>query len=316
VFDASHKGAFVCPLCHVDDKTPVKVHPAAAIPACAMSDFLAARVHARLVAELVKEPAHAGDAVLHPKLGAKEAKTIADSVVVRVVSSRDCAGKLEPRTTRWVEAQSAIMGRAGAPLAYPYRAKTIAAFQKRDGHDVLVYAVYVQEYSARCPEPNAGKVYLSYLDSVSLLKPRRLRTPLYQEIIASYMAWVRARGFRQCYIWACPPGRGDAYVMYCHPRWQRTPSAERLRKWYTQIVSRLYNEGVVVRFSCFFFGTSSDVAMASPVAALPRRLFTAWRPLGRAPFFKRGGGMRGRTLNYAVVEPSIHASICGLCARN
>jgi len=148
-------------------------------------------------------------------------------------------------------------------------------FQKRDGFDVLIYAVYVQEYHSTCPEPNSNKVYLSYLDSVGYLKPRRLRTPLYQEVIGAYMTWVRNRGFNHCYIWACPPARGffcsrcnarqktgltperwvhfqflgDAYVMYCHPRWQRTPSAERLRKWYAQIVAKLIAENVVVSWS-------------------------------------------------------------------
>ena len=40
-------------------------------------------------------------------------------------------------------------------------------------------------------------------------------------------------------------------MMYCHPRWQRTPSAERLRKWYAQIVARLTADGVVVRLLSF-----------------------------------------------------------------
>jgi hypothetical protein len=133
----------------------------------------------------LREPRNPGEAVLHPKLAFKDAKAITgacvcvpgyskltpahdswkESITLRVVSNTDCPGTLEPRVSRWVEAQSKVVARH-MPLNFPYRAKTIAAFQRRDGIDVLVYAVYVQEYPLSCPDPNAGNVYLSYLDSV------------------------------------------------------------------------------------------------------------------------------------------------------
>mmetsp|Transcript_18459 Transcript_18459/g.22678 ORF Transcript_18459/g.22678 Transcript_18459/m.22678 type:complete len:349 (+) Transcript_18459:791-1837(+) len=60
------------------------------------------------------------------------------------------------------------------------------------------------------------------------------------------MEWVKARGFRYIYIWACPPQRGDAYIIYCHPKWQRTPSAERLRKWYGEMIEQCKAAGVII----------------------------------------------------------------------
>ncbi|GBG24663.1 Histone acetyltransferase HAC5 [Hondaea fermentalgiana] len=181
---------------------------------------------------------------------AQASQEFADSITLRVVSSRDVVTEYEARALRWIEAQRKSCGDAyaGTDFArrFPCRSKTVLLFRRIDGIDVLCFVLYVQEYGASCPAPNKGCIYVSYLDSVAYIEPAGLRTALYQEVMVSYFRWCKARGFETCYIWACPPQRGDAYILYCHPKWQRSPGIERLRKWYAQIVQTCKDEGVVL----------------------------------------------------------------------
>jgi hypothetical protein len=89
--------------------------------------------------------------------------------------------------------------------AYTYRQRVILLWQRLDGVDVCLFALYVQEYGADCPPPNSGKVYIAYLDSVRYLRPLVARTPVYHELLAAYLGNARARGYNSAYIWACPP---------------------------------------------------------------------------------------------------------------
>lgn len=102
----------------------------------------------------------------------------------------------------------------GYPEAFMYRQKVLLLFQNRDGVDLCVYCLYVQEYGDEAPEPNRKCIYLSYLDSVKYLEPEEvtaagrgvaLRTMVYHEVLLGYLAHAKQRGFLQMYIWACPP---------------------------------------------------------------------------------------------------------------
>jgi len=118
------------------------------------------------------------------------------------------------------------------PVEFPVRTKCIVIFQKVDGQDVLIFGLYVYEYGDQCPQPNHRRVYISYLDSVNYFRPKHFRTPCYQELMVSYLDYVRARGFHTAHIWSCPPSKGDDYILYQHPTDQKTPKEDRLRAWY------------------------------------------------------------------------------------
>jgi hypothetical protein len=212
-------------------------------------------------------------------------------------NSRGCDGL--PRDGNAVSVDDDGMDVDGSSSSYPeryaaeseYRSKCILLFQRIDGADVALFALYTQEYDLTSPAPNTGRVYIAYLDSVkhfqshadrqgsvsscpdnSKMKrvmPHGLRTAIYHEILLGYLAHASARGFENAHIWACPPQRSLSYIFWCHPPDQRTPSREHLRDWYAKLLERGKLLGITGQpeglYETFFRFGMSD-ANASTVA--------------------------------------------------
>lgn len=75
---------------------------------------------------------------------------------------------------------------------------------------------------------------------------------MYHTILCAYIADAKSRGFTNCHIWACPPLRTAEYIFHKHPRSQRTPGWERLRKWYDEMIRKAHSEGSIVQVGTLY----------------------------------------------------------------
>ena len=228
-----HHSKYFCPKCLLNKRKaglPQQPRPpsASALPRTKLSDQLENHVHRKVAerkARLAKEKVATEKIPLEVALKHFEC----GPVTIRQVTATD--RKLEVR-----ELMKKRYAHKNYPEEFPFRCKCIVAFQKIDGVDVVLFALYVYEHGLDNPPPNQRCVYISYLDSVHFMRPRRLRTFVYHELLICYLDYARQKGFATAHIWACPPLKGDDYIFYAKPEDQKTPRDARLRQWYIDML--------------------------------------------------------------------------------
>lgn len=234
---------YFCPLCllkrrKMGAKNTPSPPSATSLPRTKLSEALEEHVREKVEkkkTELIREKCEREK--ITPEEAIK-ALGLGGPVIIRQVTSTD--RKLEVR-----ERMKQRYAHKKYPDEFPFRCKCIVVFQTIDGVDVILFALYVYEHGDDNPEPNKRVVYISYLDSVYFMRPRRLRTFVYHEILIRYLDYARAKGFASAHIWACPPLKGDDYIFYAKPEDQKTPRDARLRQWYIDMLQECQRRSIV-----------------------------------------------------------------------
>ncbi|GAX16081.1 E1A/CREB-binding protein [Fistulifera solaris] len=259
------RSEYACPRCTIEERKKrgnleaTSSSPMAEdLPRTKMSQYLESHVRQKVDEFVEKKSKAVSIAENIPFEEAKKKIQMGGAITIRQVTSMD--RKLEVR-----ERMKRRYAFKNYPEEFTFRCKCFIVFQNLDGVDVVLFGLYVYEHDEKNPPPNNRTVYVSYLDSVHYMRPRQMRTFIYHEILISYLDYVRRRGFATAHIWACPPLKGDDYILYAKPEDQKTPRDDRLKQWYIDMLVESQRRGIVGKvtnmYDLYFSNPKNDATV-------------------------------------------------------
>lgn len=239
------RSEYACPRCTIDERIrrgnlePTSSTPMAEdLPRTKLSEYLENHVRQKVDAFLREKATAISVAEGIDYAEALKKVEMGGAITIRQVTSMDRRLEVRDRMKKRYAFKN-------YPDEFSFRCKCMIVFQNLDGVDVILFGLYVYEHDEKNPAPNTRSVYVSYLDSVYYMRPRQMRTFIYHEILIAYLDHVRRRGFSTAHIWACPPLKGDDYILYAKPEDQKVPKDERLRQWYIDMLVEAQKRGIV-----------------------------------------------------------------------
>ncbi|CAJ1929075.1 unnamed protein product [Cylindrotheca closterium] len=245
-----HQTEYSCPRCLLEKRQngksatfPLRPPGAADLPRTNLSEYLEEDVTRRI--EEKKQEIMGNDQSIHDS----------GPIVIRQVTSMDRKHEVQEIMKRRYKHKN-------YPDEFPFRSKCILVFQEIDGVDVLLFALYLDEYGEDSPAPNKRCVHISYLDSAHFMRPRRLRTFVYHEIIISYLDYARQRGFGTAHMWAYSAMKGEDFILHAKSEYQKTLRGARLRQWFIDMLAEGQRRNVVGKvtnmYDLYFANQSLD----------------------------------------------------------
>ena len=290
------RSEYTCPRCTVDErKTKGMTDGTSTTPMAEdlqrtkLSELLESHVRKQVDAYFKNAAKEKSLADGIPLEEAKKGLQMGGEITIRQVTSMD--RKLEVR-----ERMKRRYAFKNYPDEFTFRCKCIVVFQNLDGVDVVLFGLYVYEHDEKNPFPNTRSVYVSYLDSVYYMRPRKMRTLIYHEILIAYLDYVRRKGFATAHIWACPPLKGDDYILYAKPEDQKTPKDDRLRQWYIDMLVDCQKRGIVgtvTNMYDLYFANDNNDATAVPYMDgdyFPAEVENIIKDIEEGKAGKKGGG--------------------------
>mmetsp|Transcript_19184 Transcript_19184/g.24436 ORF Transcript_19184/g.24436 Transcript_19184/m.24436 type:complete len:931 (+) Transcript_19184:3-2795(+) len=239
------RSEYTCPKCTITDRKKANKTEGSSttpmaedLPRTKLSEHLEKHVRVKMKEKLSNLSKERSASENIPIEEAEKLVAMGGQITIRQVTSMD--RKLDVR-----ERMKNRYSYKNYPSEFTFRCKCIIVFQNLDGVDVILFGLYVYEHDEKNPAPNQRAVYVSYLDSVHYMRPRQMRTYIYHEILIAYLDYVRCKGFATAHIWACPPLKGDDYILYAKPEDQKTPKDDRLRLWYIEMLIECQKRGIV-----------------------------------------------------------------------
>jgi len=256
---------YTCPRCCIAERKRVgKLEPSSTTPMAGdlerskLSEYLEENVRHKVKKKFEQMAKEKSEAESIPFEEAMKSVGFGGPITIRQITSTN--RKLEVR-----DRMKRRYAHKNYPSEFNYRCKMIIVFQNLDGVDVILFGIYFYEHGVDNPSPNTRTVYISYLDSVHYMRPRKMRTFVYHEILIAYLNYVRQRGFASAHIWACPPLKGDDYILFCKPEDQKTPREDRLRQWYIDMLVECQVRGIVGKltnmYDLYFSNPEKDASM-------------------------------------------------------
>ncbi|KAK9091160.1 hypothetical protein Sjap_024337 [Stephania japonica] len=205
---------YTCPKCYIQEfqhgervpLPPSAVPGAKELPRTSHSDH----IERKLFASLEQERRERADV-----LGKNLTDVGAEVLTVRVVCIVDKSCKVNQRFWN-------VLQRENYPQEFPYKSKVILLFQNIEQVDVILFAMFAQEYGPECDYPNKDTVYILYIDSVKYLSPQiktvhgeALRTFVFHELLLGYLDYCKRQGLPKCHIWVSVYDRQGDQRKHC-----------------------------------------------------------------------------------------------------